>query len=797
MLTKIIIAGLIPGMMAKPIMLSRSGTSAVHHAASTPSALSSWAPSVKAAFSTATPNKREDDDLVDFEVDAGDVERRQPGNAGSYPVVAVPSVISSVSALTTPVVLPSVLPSKAIDTPQVLPAVVSNLPNRYPVVKPLTSATIIPTPLVQLPYNVKTPAVQIDVPTATPTFISSFPVLPYTIKTPAVQPALPTYPVVAPQVQLSSSSSSVQLPYSVKTPAVLAELPYGVKTPVILPELPKTTFSAVVTSSTLIQVPYSVKTPTVLAELPYSVKTPEVLAELPYGVKTPVVVPELPRTTYPAAVVSVVSSTPVQLPYSVKTPAVLPELPYGVKTPAVLPELPYGVKTPAVLPEVAYGVKTSAALPDLPYGVKTPAVLPEITKATYPAAVSAVAAVSTPIELPYDVKEHTAATAATILPVKASAVPETHMPSVKTDPSVPAGSSACAEECEIKCQTAHIAADVTQCRTSCLSGCASGSTDGVRVGVADDRKDKAKSKGASAVPGLGASGLGASGPGIGIGSVTFESCMQSCNGRFQHADIAGDVSTGKESCKTACAKYSSSGTSVIVKRKFKDLVPSEPVVGAGATTYEACMKGCVAKWRDGGVGCEERCAASTLYGATVVIKKSVEEDPASIKRDIKDLIPGGPVAGVGRTSFETCVKSCNGRFQHADIAGDISTGREKCEAACASYAAKGAGVIVKKALPPPNPFPFPAAKPVIDIGTTSYDACVSDCSSKYQSAHIAMDVSTGKYSCKQACAHLEHSGVGVITKKEALPHQVNERKVLPTPKLPTLPPLPHLPIPVV
>ncbi|RWA04088.1 hypothetical protein EKO27_g11013 [Xylaria grammica] len=824
MLTKIIIAGLIPGMVAKPIMLakpamsrpdtsaahnvSNAGASAAHHnATSTSSALSSWPHTAKMVFSTAAAAKRDDDDLADvaanFGFEAAGVGRREPAQGGSYPVVALPSVAPSFSVLTLPASLPTALPSKAVEKPPVQPAV-----DFYPVVKPLTSAAL-SSSLVQLPYNVKTPAAAIEVPTLTPAVIPtsfpvqlpyhvktpspvievptsalSAPVLPYSIRTPAVQPVIPnpTYPVVAPPSRSSASSRTVPLPSSIGAPAVQPEIPvsatavqpqlaYGVKTPVVQPEIP---FSAAVA-----ELPYSVKTPAVQPELSYGVKTlvsqsialsaTAVQPELPYGVKTPVAQPELPYGVKAPAVQP-------EIPYGVKTPAfqsialsataVQPELPYGVKTPIAQPELPYGVKAPAVQPEIPfsatvaelpYGIKTPVA--ELPYGVKTPVV--EVPKATYPSG----AQPSTLIPVPYDSKTQSAAASS-----RGSAVPS-HVPSAKTDPIVPSGSSVCAQQCEVKCQTAHIATDVTQCRSSCLSGCVAGSSGGVLVGSAENRKDKAK--GAAVVPTVpnvpGVPGT-ASRPFVGVGSVTYESCMQSCNGKWQHADIAGDVSTGKENCKAACAQYSSSGTGVVIKRKFKDLVPPEPVIGAGADTYETCMQGCVARWHNAAVGCQERCAASSGFGASVIVKKAVEEAPADIKRDVKDFIPTGPVAGVGHISYEACMQSCNGKWQHADIAGDMSTGKDNCQSACARYAAKGAGVIVKKAVqptppaPPAKPFSQPAT-PIVGVGHTSYDACMEDCSSKYQSAHIAMDISQGKYSCKQACAHLEANGVGVIAKK--------------------------------
>ncbi|KAI0537549.1 hypothetical protein GGR58DRAFT_513742 [Xylaria digitata] len=650
------------------------------------------------------------------------------------PVVALPSVVTSVSTPTLPVDFSTVLPSVAVDTPAVLP------PARYPVVKPPPSIipSVVSSPIAQVQYGVKTPAVQVDtpavqvVPTPISSVVPSFPVLPYSIKTPAVQPAIPTYPIVAPPVQaVPSSATLVQLPYSVKTPAVLPELPYSVKTPAVLPELPK--------------------------------------------------------ATYPAVVPSVVSSPIVQVPSVV--PTTLVQVPYGVK-----PSAPV-----SSIVQVPYDIKPSAP-------------------------------VSSIVQLPYDIRPPAPVSTIVQLPIKASAVPSvvpgTHVPTTEAGPDYPAGgksghgspsgsgSSACAQECEVKCQTAHIAMDVTQCRSSCLTACASSSANGVFVGTPDNRKDKAKSKGAAVVPGKpavpGVPGLGA--PGVGVGSVSYEACMESCNGRWQHADIAGDVSTGRENCQAACAGYSSSGVGVVIPRKFKDLVPSEPVVGAGASTYEACMKGCVAKWQGAGVGCQERCAASSGFGASVIIKKDVEESAEEVaeeiaeeKRGIEDLIPGGPIAGAGRITYESCMSSCNGRWQHADIAGDMSTGRQHCTAACAKYAAKGAGVIVKKAVPAAKPFPpFNPSSPIVGVGSTSYDACLKDCSSKFQSAHIAMDNSQGKYSCKQACAHLEGHGAGVIVKKEALDERQLPTPSLPKPSLPlptsklpiptpTLPPFPILP----
>ncbi|KAI1427309.1 hypothetical protein F5Y12DRAFT_792619 [Xylaria sp. FL1777] len=656
MLTKLILAGLIPGVVvAKPISMASSS-------------------SAKVAFSTATPDKGAH---AHPKAIADENKRRLPVQDASYPVAVLPPAVSpSVLSAT----VPSILPSLAVSDIPVLPAL--SVAASYPVALPPVSASAIQTFPVQVPYAVKTPVVQPVLPISTPSVVpSSLVQLPYSIKTPPVQPVLPiSTPTILPSLAV----------YSVNTPVV--QIP--ISTPTILPS------PAV----------YSINTPVI--QLPIS--TPTILpSPAVYGVNTPIV--QVPVPTYPVAPVSTPSSAPlVQIPQSIKTPPVQPAIPVAT----------YAAGPPAALP---YDVKS--AVPTAPYVVGSSA-LPAVS------GVSAVSAVSA------------AATQALSYP-SVAAYPEDHL-------VAPSYKDLCARDCIAKCENVERVADIASCRASCLSSCANALHP---VPIVDNSKDKNADKSpakSAAVP-----GHGVSAPAINAGGLTWEACMESCSGRVQHADIASDITQGRGSCTEACAGYAKSGAGVNIKRNIKDIIPPTPKLGAGEHSYEACLKSCHAKFQHAGIAsdistgkgdCAEACAAGYGYGAGVITK-----------RNVKDIMPTGPSIGAGGYAYEACMKSCSAKWQHAGIASNIFQGKGGCAEACAAQAAYGASVNIKKR----TVKDIVPAGPKIGAGAMTYEGCMKDCHWKDQTAHIAFDVSQGKWSCKQACARYASNGAGVVIKKDA------------------------------
>ncbi|KAJ2981303.1 hypothetical protein NUW58_g6721 [Xylaria curta] len=125
------------------------------------------------------------------------------------------------------------------------------------------------------------------------------------------------------------------------------------------------------------------------------------------------------------------------------------------------------------------------------------------------------------------------------------------------------------------------------------------------------------------------------------------------------------------------------------------------------------------------------------------------------KANGKPSMDNPPVTfGAGTVSFEACMESCKSKFQHADIAFDVSTGKSDCKAACAAYSAEGAGVNLKRADKPKPKSPLNPPEPVFaaGAGTTAYQACLKQCHYEFQSADIALPVSQGKGGCAQALA---------------------------------------------
>jgi hypothetical protein len=179
---------------------------------------------------------------------------------------------------------------------------------------------------------------------------------------------------------------------------------------------------------------------------------------------------------------------------------------------------------------------------------------------------------------------------------------------------------------------------------------------------------------------------------------------------------------------------------------------------------------------------------------------------------IRSLIPGVPVLSVNPVPVipggsTQCPQNCEAKCQTANTGFEVSECRAHClsacatggstgfcEGKCAGYARAGTA-IVRKDVPlvdplrdPPDVISTPAIG-VIGVGDLSYDACLSDCTDKFQSAGIGFDISIVNSQCKAACAQNADAGADILNKRQL------SKLPLPTPKLP-LPclPLPSLPI---
>ncbi|KAI0971933.1 hypothetical protein F4678DRAFT_430542 [Xylaria arbuscula] len=646
-----------------------------------------------------------------------------------YPVVPL-------SAISVPLATPSALPS----------TVASVLSSAVPV---LSSA--VPSLGVA---GIAEPAISVIPTSAVPvSIIQTFPVqVQYAVKTPAVGP------VVVP-------TSAINLPASI-IETVPVDVQYAVKTPLVQPSLPVA--SPIVVASIPAQ-PYSIKTPPVQPGLPVatvasilSLDTPVVQAA--YSVKTPVTVPVVPVIS---SATSAVSAIPiVQVPVS-KYPiaqvdsyaAALPtsnsliQTPLSIITPAVAPALPVATY-PAVQPvEEGYGVKSAVA--SSPYAVESPVI----------SAVSAVA----PASYPSQAAAYPSQAAA--YPSQAAAYPSQVVSKPSEAASYPdeawttSQKERCLNSCKARCEDVQPLTEVGKCRSDCILTC---HMDAHPLPDTDAIEDNRYSKSPAAAPDNGVSDTV-----IGSGGITWESCMESCGGRYQHADIASDISTGSGYCSEACAGYTKVGSGVVVKRaveerKNKAIPPPPTIVGSGGYSYDACLKACNAKWQNAGIvhsstgqsNCEQACASGDGEGSAIYAKREVEE------RKNKAIPPPPTIVGAGGYDFEACLKSCNAKWQNAGIVHS-STGKGSCTEACASGSGYGAGVYAKREVEARKNKAVPPPQTIVGSGSVEYQSCLQKCDWRQQTAHIANDVSQGRLSCKHACARYAASGAGVIVKKEA------------------------------
>lgn len=189
----------------------------------------------------------------------------------------------------------------------------------------------------------------------------------------------------------------------------------------------------------------------------------------------------------------------------------------------------------------------------------------------------------------------------------------------------------CIESCKGNWQTAGIAFDVSQGKYDCASACARYAS--------EDTKITLKKK---TVPTVSPFRVPPPPPPTELSSetVTYESCMRACKGRWQSAGLALDISQGDYDCKSDCAQYASDDKKIVVK---KATPPSLP-----ASSFRLPVP----------------------------------------KPDVK--------IASSEVTFESCMRACKGRWQSAGIAFDVSQGDYDCKSDCAQYAAEDEEVIIRK-----------------------------------------------------------------------------------------------------
>ncbi|KAI1161472.1 hypothetical protein F5B18DRAFT_628210 [Nemania serpens] len=293
----------------------------------------------------------------------------------------------------------------------------------------------------------------------------------------------------------------------------------------------------------------------------------------------------------------------------------------------------------------------------------------------------------------------------------------------------------CMRECKGKWQTGDIF--VSQGEYDCASDCAQYASDDKKIVV----------KKATPLSPLPASSfrLPPPAPPVEFSSetVSYESCMQKCKGKWQTGDIF--VSQGKYDCASDCAQYASDDKKIVVKKamppsplpasSFRLPVPKPHVkIASSEVTYESCMSKCKGKWQTGDIfvsqgkyDCESGCAEYASDDKKIVVKKATPPSPlpaSSFRLPVPK--PDVKIAS-SEVNFESCMRSCKGRWQTAGIGFDVSQGDYDCKSHCAKYAAEDDEVIIRKdTLPLPaheDEFPSAPAARVFHKGSIAWEAC--------------------------------------------------------------------------
>ncbi|KAI1077873.1 hypothetical protein F5B20DRAFT_254914 [Whalleya microplaca] len=429
----------------------------------------------------------------------------------------------------------------------------------------------------------------------------------------------------------------------------------------------------------------------------------------------PVPLPSLPSVSLPAALPSIAPKLPLSglpsLPLLTTVPIpTLPSLPVSI--PGSLPSLP--VSLPSVKPSL------------LPLPVPVPAPIPEAGSSAHECSKKCDNHCQS-ADIGFDVSQchtncvesctHAAASGAGVI-VPKQLIPDlggltgggkpatpregdvTALPAgTLSGPAVGAGSvdyDACLSDCNDKCQGADIGFPVTTCDSACKASCEglSGSGSGVLPrqlipdlgGLTGGSKPNvpADDDNAGDKAGVPATTPPLTGPAVGAGSLDYESCLSDCGKKCQNADIGFPVTQCDGHCKQECKDLYASGSGVLVP---KQLIPD-------------------------------------LGGLTGGSKPNVpaDDDNAGDKAGVPVSSPPltGPAVGAGSVDYESCLSDCGEKCQNADIGFPVSQCDGHCKKECKSLKAEGGGVIVPKQLgdlPVPLPSKLPVSLPPLPTGS--------------------------------------------------------------------------------
>ncbi|KAI0105659.1 hypothetical protein GGR51DRAFT_180815 [Nemania sp. FL0031] len=209
-------------------------------------------------------------------------------------------------------------------------------------------------------------------------------------------------------------------------------------------------------------------------------------------------------------------------------------------------------------------------------------------------------------------------------------------------------------------------------------------------------------------------------------------CAEECSVKCQIAHVAADIIQCRTSCISACAKNKK--VSAAHGSPTSGRILANNGIAAAAAAPDSCSGD------HGFPGVNSKAAVSPSHGGPV------------------------PVVATEMVTFESCMRSCKGKWQSA-FAG-ISQGETDCEEACAHYAEAGTGITVKRSkLPLDGPFQS-SNKPTLKLsdGAVSFEACMKSCKSKFQKAfgHI----STGSTDCETQCAQYSEEGPDIVLKRD-------------------------------
>ncbi|KAI1114078.1 hypothetical protein F5Y14DRAFT_195951 [Nemania sp. NC0429] len=330
----------------------------------------------------------------------------------------------------------------------------------------------------------------------------------------------------------------------------------------------------------------------------------------------------------------------------------------------------------------------------------------------------------------------------------------------------------CIESCKGNWQTAGIAFDVSQGEYDCASACRHYASEETKIILKKAAPTVPKMRLPVALP-----------KELSSETVDYESCMHSCKGDWQSADMALEISQGEYDCKSRCAKYASDDKKIVLK---KDTLPSLPAssfrlpppppteLSSETVDYESCMSSCKGNWQSadmaleisqGEYDCKSHCTQYASDDKKIVVKKATTP-PASLPASSFRLPKPDLKMSSSEVTFESCMRSCKGRWQTAGIAFDVSQGDYDCKSKCTKYASEDDELIVSRdTLPLPaheeDLATAPPPAPTFDKGFTAWEACMHGCSGRYQDADIALDLSQGDYDCDSKCARYnsEHTTV--------------------------------------